>query len=97
MRQAQQAQQARRRCACFSGANRAYSGHRYALTGEDEACENEAACCSICKDKKACCVYVPCGHAHFCIQCSKALCNQGGWLKCPVCNAPVENMYRIYQ
>lgn len=50
--------------------------------------ENE---CFVCKDNKACCVIVPCGH-QCCATCAPKLENQ-----CPLCRHIITGIYRIYE
>lgn len=88
----------------ISGPNNAFAGQWALLNqpdfeamGADEPCDaDEKGCCTICAERRACCMFLPCGHLHLCIQCTKGL-YQKDPAQCPDCRAKITSVHRAYQ
>lgn len=63
---------------------------------QDEPTDSEDLQCCICQVNKSRTALVPCGHAQFCIQCTKQI-RASGKQTCPVCRSPVQIFLRTYQ
>ncbi|CAF0918930.1 unnamed protein product [Didymodactylos carnosus] len=63
--------------------------------GEADADGGESAHeCIICQDKRASCVFIPCGHLIACTDCSGQL-KQSGLNTCPTCRTPYEDIWEV--
>ncbi|XP_029038647.1 RNA-binding protein MEX3B-like [Osmia lignaria lignaria] len=51
--------------------------------------------CVVCGDKEVTAALVPCGHNHFCLDCSNRVCESSD-PSCPVCSRPVLQALRIF-
>lgn len=64
--------------------------------GPDEKEGDETKACKVCFENKANTVLDPCGHATFCLTCVRTIVSQGEQPKCPMCNADIKKVIRIF-
>lgn len=52
--------------------------------------------CVVCRDRKSCMVYVPCGHMVLCNPCAQTLASNAGNPTCVLCRTPFEKIMRVF-
>lgn len=62
-----------------------------ALTSTD----SENVSCQICEENRRDVAFVPCGHANFCIDCTRKLPRDTHMVQCPVCKAAIAEICRM--
>jgi len=53
--------------------------------------KNELKICTICYDKKACALIMPCGHGGLCYKCAISIWQNIG--ECPLCRKAISEVY----
>lgn len=73
-------------------------------TDQDEAVpddDDDSPACVVCTTNKPVCVVMPCMHKSVCCACARVLCSDGtkerGQVKCPICQAEVHKIAKIYE